>query len=425
MSQICLSGFSSRPVIATVVSFVVTATSHSNAEDWAQWRGPGRTGVVQQQKWPKSLDEATLKASWRVPLGSSYSGPIVNADRVFVTETRDKQYEVVRALDRETGKEIWATEWKGSMTVPFFAAANGSWIRSTPTLDKGELFVAGIRDVLVCLDADSGEIKWRVDFAQRLKTAIPSFGCVCSPLVDGDHVYIQAGGGFTKLNRANGDIVWRTLDDGGGMFGSAFSSPVIGELVGTRQAIVQTRKRLVGVELGSGDELWSADIEAFRGMNILTPTIIGDRVFTSSYGGGSFLFEISKTDGGSFQVKQLWRNKVQGYMSSPVVIDGHIYLHLRNQRFACINVDSGKEAWITQPFGKYWSLIANGNDVLALDERGELLLIRANPEAFELVERRKISEQPTWAHIGLSDNDIFIRELDALVVLEWHDVKTN
>lgn len=112
-------------------------------------------------------------------------------------------------------------------------------------------------------------------------------------------------------------------------------------------------------------------------------------------------------------------------MSSPVVIDGHIYLHLRNQRFACINVESGKEAWITQPFGKYWSLIANGNDILALDERGELLLIRANPKAFELIERRKISEQPTLAHIGLSEHDIFIRELDALVLLECRDVNTN
>jgi outer membrane protein assembly factor BamB len=425
VSQIRLSGSSSRLTVAVVISVVVTAVSQSTAEDWSQWRGPNRTGSVEQQKWPESLDEATLKTSWRVSLGSSYSGPIVGSGRVFVTETRDKQYEVVRALDRNTGKEVWTTEWKGAMTVPFFAAANGSWIRSTPTLDNGELFVAGIRDVLVCLDADSGEIKWRVDFAQRLKTSLPSFGCVCSPLVDGDHVYVQAGGGFTKLNRATGDIVWTTLDDGGGMSGGAFSSPVIGELAGTRQAIVQTRKRLVGVDLESGKELWSVDIEAFRGMNILTPTIIGDRVFTSSYGGGSFLFEISKTEGGSFKASQLWRNKVQGYMSSPVVIDGHIYLHLRNQRFACINVESGKEAWITQPFGKYWSLIANGDDILALDERGELLLIRANPEAFELIERRKISEQPTWAHIGLSENDIFVRELDALVLLEWRDVKTN
>jgi outer membrane protein assembly factor BamB len=192
VSQIRPSGSASHLTVAIVIAVIASAAPISTAEDWSQWRGSSRTGAVEQQKWPESLDEATLKTSWRVSLGSSYSGPNVDSNQVFVTETRDKKYEVVRALDRNTGKEVWATEWKGAMTVPFFAAANGSWIRSTPTLDNGELFVAGIRDVLVCLDADSGEIKWRVDFAQRLKTSLPSFGCVCSPLVDGDHVYVQA-----------------------------------------------------------------------------------------------------------------------------------------------------------------------------------------------------------------------------------------
>jgi outer membrane protein assembly factor BamB len=420
VSHVKSSAYSTQFALSLAICVLVAAASQSDAEDWSQWRGPNRTGLVaQKQDWPASLDEETLKTSWRVSLASGYSGPIVTSERVFVTETRDKKYEVVRALKRKTGKEIWSTEWEGAMTVPFFAAANGSWIRSTPTLDNGELFVAGIRDVLVCLAADSGKIKWRVDFAQLLKTSLPSFGCVCSPLVDGDHVYVQAGGGFIKLKRDTGDIVWRTLDDGGGMLGSAFSSPIIGELAGTRQAIVQTRKRLAGVDLETGSELWSVDVEAFRGMNILTPTLIGDRVFTSSYGGGSFLFEITKNGDGSFKARQQWRNKVQGYMSSPVVINGHIYLHLKNQRFACINVESGKETWITQPFGKYWSLIANDDQILALDERGELLLIHANPKAFELIERRRVSDQPTWAHVGLSENDIFIRELQALVLLEW------
>ncbi|MDG1895346.1 MAG: hypothetical protein P8J37_10590 [Fuerstiella sp.] len=42
---------------------------------------------------------------FRVPLGESYSGPIVTADRVFVTETVGKS-EFVRALDRSTGNEV-------------------------------------------------------------------------------------------------------------------------------------------------------------------------------------------------------------------------------------------------------------------------------------------------------------------------------
>jgi len=404
------------PYVATLLLWTVATVS---ADDWTQWRGPDRTGILPAQNWPGSLAEDELKAQWRVSLGPSYSSPLVTDDRIYVTETRGQKTEVVRALDRATGKPVWTAEWPGAMSVPFFAAANGSWIRSTPSLDQGELFVAGIRDVLVCLDADSGDIKWRVDFPQQVGTKVPSFGCVCSPLVDGDHVYMQAAGGFVKLDRKDGSIVWKSLDDGGGMYGSAFSSPLIATIAGHRQVVVQTRKQLCGVDLETGDVLWSHDIEAFRGMNILTPTVIADTVFTSSYGGGSFLFKVSgsRTDG--FTVSKLWRNKVQGYMSSPVVIDGFVYLHLRNQRFACINLETGEEAWVTTPFGKYWSLIAAGDRILALDERGELLLIRANPSEFELIDRREIATRPTWAHVAVAGDQVFVRELDAMSVFDW------
>jgi outer membrane protein assembly factor BamB len=119
---------------------------------WNQWRGPTRDGQVGGPAWPARLSDGFLKLLWRVPLGPSYSGPIVTKDLVFTTETRNKESEVVHALDRKTGKERWRAEWKGAMTVPFFAASNGSWIRSTPACDGASLYVAGMRDVLVCLD---------------------------------------------------------------------------------------------------------------------------------------------------------------------------------------------------------------------------------------------------------------------------------
>lgn len=405
-----------------VVTFC-TLSSHLSAfaESWTQWRGPDRTGLLERQDWPEDLSSKHLTTVWKTSLAPSYSSPLVTDDRVFVTETRDKKFEVVSCLDRESGNVIWSTEWSGAITVPFFAAANGSWIRATPTLDSDELFVAGIRDFLVCLDAKTGNIKWKLDFVEETGSPVPTFGCACSPLVDGNFLYIQAGGAFAKVDRRDGKIVWTALKDGGGMGGSAFSSPIIASLSGYRQAVVQTRSVLAGVDLETGSELWSIPVDAFRGMNILTPTIVGNRIFTSSYGGGSFLFEVSGGKSEGFEISQVWRNKVQGYMSSPVVIDGHVYLHLRNQRFACIDLSTGKETWITQPFGKYWSLIAADDRILALDERGELLLIRATPEQFDLTARQKISDSPTWAHLVIADNQVFIRELEAMHVLDWTD----
>lgn len=406
-------------VLSATMCIAVAADAGVKAT-WPQWRGPARDGQVEAAAWPDELSEKSLVQTWRVPLGPSYSGPIVSESMVFVTETVDQKQEVVRALDRLTGEQRWEASWEGAMAVPFFAKSNGDWIRSTPAFDGESLYVAGMRDVLVCLDAATGEQRWIVDFVKDLGTPLPAFGFVCSPLVDGDSVYVQAGSAFCKLEKKTGKIVWRSLKDDGGMMGSAFSSPLLAEVGGRRQLLVQTRERLASVDPESGEELWSQTIPAFRGMNILTPTVSGDAIFTSSYGGKSLLYQL-KNEGGAMAAAEAWTNKVTAYMSTPVVIDGHVYLHLQNQRFTCIELATGKSCWTTTPFGKYWSLVANGDRILALDERGELLLIHANPEKFEQLDSRKISEDPTWAHLAVCGDEVFVRELNAMTAYRWRN----
>lgn len=404
-----------------------TAATPVATRTWTQWRGPSRSSVVEGQTWPDTLTEKNLQQRFRIPLGPSYSGPIVTEDRVFVTETVDASKEVVRALSRTDGSELWRVEWKGAIIVPFFAMSNGSWIRATPAFDGTNLYVAGMRDLLVALEASSGKELWRLDLVKELKSPVPSFGFVSSPLIVGEHLYVQAGSGFCKIEKGTGKLVWRTLVDDGGMMGSAFSSPVLASIAGQEQMLVQTRTKLCGVELTAGKELWSLEIPAFRGMNILTPTVIGNSIFTSSYGGKSLLIEVAR-DGEKWTTTERWNTKQQGYMSSPVVIDGQIYLHLRNQRFTCLSVADGAEAFTTKPYGKYWSMIASDKRMLALDEQGDLLLIRATPEKFDLIASRKISDDETWAHLAIAPStdstkpgayDVFIRELEALTLYTW------
>ena len=395
-----------------------SSSADSDVEQWNQWRGPYRDGKLKNADWPETLATGSLKKKWSVSLGPSYSGPIVVDKMIFTTETRDRKSEVVKAFDSETGSEVWSTEWLGAMSVPFFAKSNGDWIRSTPAYDDGKLYVAGMRDVLVCIDAKNGKQVWKVDFPEKFGTSVPSFGFVCSPLIDGEHLYVQAAGAFCKLDKKTGEVIWQSLNDGGGMYGSAFSSPVISEVAGTRQAIVQTRSRLCGVDLETGKTLWAQEIPTFRGMNIITPTVFNDSFFSSSYGGTSQLIQLVNSSE-KFQTNQQWNLPAQGYMTTPIVIDGHAYTHLRNQRFACFDLVKGEEKWRSKPFGKYASLIAAGDKVLALDERGDLLMIRANPEKFELIDSRKVGDD-SWAHLAVRGNEIFVRNLNELVAFEWN-----
>lgn len=384
--------------------------------EWPQWRGPHRDARVEGPTWPGSLKDSVFKQRWRFELGPSYSGPIVSKDLVFVTETVNRKDEVIRALDRATGKEIWRVSWPGSMSVPFFARANGDWIRATPAYDGDSIYVAGMRDVLVRLDAKTGQERWRIDFPSRYNTPVPAFGFVCSPLVVGDHVYVQAGGSFVKLDKRTGAEVWRTLEDGGDMFHSAFSSPILTTLAGSTQLLVQTRDVLAGVDPASGRVLWKQSVPAFRGMNILTPLVHGDGVFTSTYQNKSFLYRVSPSQ----EVSLAWTNKVMGYMSSPVVSNGHVYVHLQNRRVACIDLANGKEKWITRDrFGEYWSMILQGTRILALDSGGKLYLVEANPDSFHLIDSRTVSDEPTWAHLAVAGKDVVVRGLNSATLYRW------
>ncbi|MBL8187074.1 MAG: PQQ-binding-like beta-propeller repeat protein [Acidobacteria bacterium] len=393
-------------------------------ENWSQWRGPNRDGQVNGAAWPDRLTDNYLEQTWRVPLSPSYSGPIVSDEAVFVTETKDKSTEIVRALSRATGKELWKVEWPGAISVPFFAKRNGDWIRATPAYDGKSLYVAGMRDVLVSLDAKSGKENWRVDFTKEFSTAPPEFGLVCSPLLDGNFIYIQAGNAVVKLDKRNGKVLWRALNNEQAsiMTNGAFSSPVMATVAGQKQLIVQTREQLAGVDPETGKQLWIHTVPSFRGMNILTPVVFGDAIFTSSYQNKSWLYRINKGATG-FTVNQAWENNAQGYMSTPVVIDGYAYLHLGNQRFTCINLQTGERTWTSQPFGKYASLVAQRDRILALDERGILLLIKANPKQFELLSEKQVSDEETWAHLAIAGEELFIRELNAVTAWRWRTPK--
>ncbi|MGL4420256.1 MAG: PQQ-binding-like beta-propeller repeat protein, partial [Gemmataceae bacterium] len=132
------------------------------------------------------------------------------------------------------------------------------------------------------------------------------------------------------------------------------------------------------------------------------------------------LLKINKQASGAFAAEGQWSQKYEGHMTTPVVVKNHAYFLGKDQRFVCFDLNAGKETWRTEKsFGKYWSLVANGDQILALDNKGILLLIKANPAEFELVAQKKIADGETWAHLAVDSGDVIIRELDQLAVYGW------
>ncbi len=192
-------------------------------------------------------------------------------------------------------------------------------------------------DVVACFDVGTGNERWRIDFNKQHNVELPSFGLVCSPLIDGEYVYVHAGGGIRQIRLADGQLGWIAMKEEGGMMGGAFSSPIIAELNGQRQLIAATRSAIVGIDLTDGRALWQRPVETFRGMNILTPTLLGNKIFSSSYGGRSEAFQVVSKSANEWSTETLWEGKSEGYMSSPLLIGKYVYLHLKNNRVCCVN----------------------------------------------------------------------------------------
>jgi outer membrane protein assembly factor BamB len=116
--------------LAFVAVSAVLIASTALAQDYPQWRGPGRDGsasaFVEPNSWPK-----TLTRRWKVDVGEGYATPIVVAETVFVFTRRDGN-EVMTALDARTGAQRWQSTYPASFTPTKAAAAHGAGPKATP-----------------------------------------------------------------------------------------------------------------------------------------------------------------------------------------------------------------------------------------------------------------------------------------------------
>ncbi len=304
------------------------------------------------------------------------------------------------------------------MQVAQLGARMGSWIRATPAYDGESLYVAGMPDLLVCLDATSGKRRWLVDFRQRYDTPLPELGFVCSPLVIGNTVYVQAADSFVAVDKESGDSRWRCLerDDKGQ---GSYSSPDFAVIHERPQLLVANIDALAGVDPTTGTVLWHRVLDSYDQGCILAPIAYHGGIFTSTRASRTGYYPL-QLDDGEFRLSDGWKNKLVAYMSSPVVIGDFAFLHLKNGRFACVDLRNGNTNWISdRPFGTYCSMVWHEDRILALTNEGQLLLIASRPDEFVLVDSRLITAAETWGFIAVAGQQIFIRERDALVAYQW------
>jgi outer membrane protein assembly factor BamB len=327
----------------------------------------------------------------------------------------------VIAYDLDTRRELWAAQ----VGPPHFDGGP----RCTPTVDGQSLYAIGTDGDLVCLDTDSGQLRWARNFVNDFEgqfMAVWKFSE--SPLVDGDRVICTPGGAeamMVALDKQTGDVIWRcAIPELGekGVDGCGYSSAVVAEICGVRQYVQLVGRGVIGVEAATGRFLWGYNPVANTVANITHPMVRGDYVFaTTAYNTGSALLKISR-DGDAFQAEEVYfinSKDFQNHHGGVVIRGDYIYGGHGSNRGdpACIELGTGKVVWKERApaSGSAAVLYADGNLVFRYD-RGEVLWIEASPEDPNVKGRFTAPDEegPAWAHPVIHQGKLYLRHANSL-----------
>ena len=396
--------------MTAVAGVLAVSAGCALAQDWPQWRGANRdakaSGFTAPKTWPKELTQ-----KWKVSVGLGDATPALVGDKLYIF-ARQGDDEVIRCLDAANGKELWQEKYAAqAVSGP---AAQHSGPRSSPSVADGKVVTLGVSGILTCVDAAKGKTVWhKDDFAG----AWPRFYTASSPIITGGLCIAQLGGessgGIVAYDLATGDQKWKWTGDG-----TAYASPVILTIDGTKMVVTLTAKKIVGIGVTDGKLLWEVPFPVQgRAYNAATPIVDGATVIYAGSGRGTKAVKIEKTADG-FAAKELWSNPDNAVQfNSPVLKGGQIYGLSQNGVIFCLDAKDGKTLWTAELGGKgFGSIVDAGSALLALTPKGDLTVFEPSDKEYKKVASYKVADTETYAYPVAAGKGVFVKEKDSLTL---------
>lgn len=404
-----------KPSLETVARLLLPAiaacTLSRCCADWPGWRGAARDGFT-RQALPAALN-APASPAWKIPTGHGYAGAVVSGGTLVYVDDQGGS-ETAHALDAGTGRERWRTPYAPAWSDEFEPGP-----RCTPLIDGDRVYVQSAQGRFACLDLKDGQSLWGFDFKDLGMTwqsdrqggvgAAVRRGHTGSPVIEGDRIFVQTGatGGrsIVALDKHTGKTLWQALDDH-----TSYSSPVIGTLAGRRQFVTATCEGLVGLDVADGRLLWRTPFKTGANRNVLTPIVSGDEVVFASHTTGLRCQQISAKDGAFTSTERWFNRRVRINLPTPVRVGGHLYGIGNAREYVCVDIATGEVRWTaTGGFGEVAGTVADGRRLLVLLDSGEVRLLAANPDRLEELGRFQACGK-TYSHPAWSDATLFVRD---------------
>ncbi len=395
------------------VLFVASLTSALTtlSQDWPQWRGPNRDGRAPAFKTPSTWP-SQLKQQWDVAVGEGDATPALVGDKLFVF-SREGGREITRCLDAATGKELWqdAYDTQGA-TGP---ASRHAGPRSSPVVAGDKLITYGVRGMLSCLDAATGEVAWRKD---DFAGAWPQFFTASSPIVADGLCIAQVGGpdqgGIVAYDLASGDAKWKWTRDG-----TAYASPNLLTLDNTKLLVTLTDKNLVLLGLTDGKLLWEKPFAPERrAYNAATPIVDGQTIIYTGAGRGTTAIRIEK-QGDQFSANELWTNPDAAVQfNSPVLDNDCVFGLTQGSELFCLSEKDGKTEWkaSTGDRGGFGSIVDAGEVLMLLTPKAELVVFPPSTTEYKPIANYKVADSETYAYPVVAGNRIYIKDQNSVTL---------
>jgi len=399
------------------------------ATDWTQYRGPTHDGVSTERirkQWTGSVTNPV----WLVYLTNGLSSLTIGGGRVFTQVGGDlleeppyllarKDYCV--ALNVTNGAILWTTETEASGT-PLYPDLGVGYTddgpRSTPVLYGDSVYVLSSYLKLYRLNATNGAVIWSTNLVNGFGGSVIPWQSAASPVIEDGLVFVNANAGSQSLmafNAAYGTLVWRSQNEA-----MTHSTPVLTTMHGVRQLIWATQGCLVSLSPQTGALLWKSQYPFGYTTSIGTsPVVHQDHVFiTANYNMRAYAAQIVLSNS-VFIAQPRWTNTIQqSHWSTPVAHAGHLYGMFypdsASGQLRCIDVATGTTRWAANNFGRS-SLLLVGTNLLCLTERGSLVLVAAQTNAYQELGRflaipnYHSDTNKCWNALALSDGQVYVR----------------
>ena len=379
--------------------------------DWPEYRGSNRDGIDVvsnfQAEWSTPPSEL-----WRKPVGPGWTSFVVVGNYLFTQEQRG-EVEAVVCYQADTGEEIWINTIEES-----FEEMMGPGPRATPTFQDGKLYVQGATGIVQALDAATGESLWQRDLLDDTEAEIPIWGFSSSPLVVGNRVIVFCGGSDSSsviaYDKATGDIAWNT---GRGEVG--YGSGHFTQIGDVPQVLMTSNFGVQSFVAETGEIVWEHEWIITSNPRVLQPLLTGDGgVLIGTAGGlGTRRIQVDKTEDG-WDVSEKWTTKrFRPYFNDYVLYEGHCY-GFDGNRLICIDVETGEVQWKGDRVGGQLLLVKNMGMLLVLTEKGELRLVKAQPDEFVIESQFQAIEGKTWNHPVIAHGRLYVRNSQEMACFE-------